>query len=90
VAAAIAVDLDKTSRVRHARFALGGVAATPLRVFEAENAVVDQPWNDSAVERVQMIFDRVLQPLSDHRGSKEYRLEVCKSLIDKYHWEMGA
>ena len=40
-------------KVRRARFAFGGVAATPLRVAEAEAAVVDQPWNDAAVERVQ-------------------------------------
>ena len=44
-------------------------------------------WNDAAVERVQRILDRSLQPMSDHRGSKEYRLEVSKSLVEKYHWE---
>jgi len=63
------------------------VAATPVRVAEAEAAVVDQPWNDNAVERIQGILERVLKPLSDHRGSKEYRLEVSKSLVEKFHWE---
>jgi len=29
----------------------------------------------------------VLRPLSDHRGSKEYRQEVSKSLVEKYWWE---
>ena len=57
---------------------------------EAEDAITDQPWNETAVERVQRIFDRVLKPLSDHRGSKEYRLEVSKSLVEKYQWEMRA
>ncbi len=90
VAAAISVDTDNTGRVRRARFAFGGVAATPLRVLEAEASLVDQLWNDAAVERVQRIFDRALQPLSDHRGSKEYRLEVCKSLVEKYYWETKA
>jgi xanthine dehydrogenase small subunit len=69
---------------------LGGVAATPMRVIEAEDACIDQLWNDSAVGRVQRVFDRVLQPLSDHRGSKEYRLEVSKSLVEKYQWELRA
>ena len=54
---------------------------------EAEAVVVDQPWNDAAVERVQAILDRTLQPMSDHRGSKEYRLEVSKSLVEKFQWE---
>jgi xanthine dehydrogenase small subunit len=69
------------------RFAFGGVAATPVRVAPAEAAVIDQPWNDTAVERVQAMLDRELQPMSDHRGSKQYRLEVSKSLVEKFRWE---
>ena len=87
VAAAMALDLDSGGRVQRARFAFGGVAATPLRILEAEDAVGGQFWNDAAVERVQRILERSLQPMSDHRGSKEYRLEVSKSLVEKYHWE---
>ena len=87
VAAAMALDVDPRGHVQRARFALGGVAATPLRVVDAEASVLDQPWNDAAVERVRAIFDRTLRPLSDHRGTKEYRLEVSKSLVEKFHWE---
>jgi xanthine dehydrogenase small subunit len=90
VAAAMSLDVDGAGRVRRARLAFGGVAATPIRVTEAEDAITDQPWNESAVERVQRVFDRVLQPMSDHRGSKEFRLEVSKSLVEKYQWEMRA
>lgn len=84
VAAAMALDLDPAGRVRRARFAFGGVAATPIHLDEAEKAVTGQLWNDAAVERVQRILDRTLQPMTDHRGSKEYRLEVSKSLVEKY------
>jgi xanthine dehydrogenase small subunit len=87
VAAAMALDIDPHGKVQRARFAFGGVAATPVRAAEAEAAVVDQSWNDAAVERVQAILDRILQPMSDHRGSKEYRLEVSKSLVEKFRWE---
>lgn len=87
VAAACALDVDAQGIVRRARFAFGGVGATPLRVVEAEAALVGEHWNDAAVARVQSILDRTLQPLSDHRGSKEYRLEVAKSLVEKFHWE---
>jgi xanthine dehydrogenase small subunit len=54
---------------------------------DAEAALTGQLWNDAAVERVQAILDRTLQPMSDHRGSKEYRLEVSKSLVEKCQWE---
>ena len=87
VAAAMAVDCDRSGRVTRAAFAFGGVAATPVRVSEAEDAILGQPWNEAAVERIQRVLDRSLTPLSDHRGSKEYRLEVAKSLVRKFWWE---
>ncbi len=90
VAAAMSVDLDPTGRVQRARFAFGGVAATPIRLVEAEKAIGGQLWNQQAVARVQRILDRTLQPLSDHRGSREYRLEVSKSLIEKYQSEQRS
>jgi xanthine dehydrogenase small subunit len=87
VAAAMAIDIDPHGKVGRARFAFGGMAATPLRSTEAESAIVDQPWNDAAVERVQAVLDKTMAPMSDHRGSKEYRLEVSKSLVEKFRWE---
>jgi xanthine dehydrogenase small subunit len=90
VAAAMAVDCDATGRVRRARFAFGGVAATPVRLTEAERAVTGELWNGDAVTRVQGIIDRTLSPMSDHRGSKEYRLQVSHSLVEKFWWERTA
>jgi xanthine dehydrogenase small subunit len=90
VAAAIAVDLDSAGRVRHARFAFGGVAATPVRLTAAEEALLSRRWDDEGIALVQAIIDDSLHPLTDHRGSREYRLEVTKSLIEKYRWELAS
>jgi xanthine dehydrogenase small subunit len=87
VAAAMAIDRDGSGRIRRARFAFGGVAASPVLVAEAEQVIAGQPWNESAVERVQAVLERVLAPMSDHRGSKDYRREVAKSLVEKFWWE---
>ena len=87
VAAAFAIDRDRSGRVRRARFAFGGVAASPVLVGEAEQAVTGQLWDEGAVERVQQVLDRVLTPMSDHRGSKDYRREVSKSLVEKFFRE---
>jgi xanthine dehydrogenase small subunit len=87
VAAGLAISLDSAGRVQRARFAFGGVAPTPVRVLQAEDAVMGQPWNTAAVARVQRVLEKVLQPITDHRGSKGYRLEVSKRLIERYHWE---
>jgi xanthine dehydrogenase small subunit len=87
VAAAMAVDRDAAGHVIRARFAFGGVAATPVRILEAETAITGGPFNETAVERAQAALDRTLTPLSDHRGSKEFRLEVCKSLVARFWTE---
>jgi xanthine dehydrogenase small subunit len=90
VAAAMALDVDQAGKVSRARIAFGGVAATPIRVLDAEAALMGQSWNDAAVERVQAILDRTITPMSDHRGSREYRLEVSKSLVEKFQWEHAS
>jgi xanthine dehydrogenase small subunit len=90
VAAAMAVDCDTRGRVTRARFAFGGVAATPLRVAAAEDAILGEPWNERAVARVGDVLDRTLAPLSDHRGSSAYRRAVSRSLVEKFWWEHRA
>ena len=87
VAAAMAMDWDASGRIARARFAFGGVAAIPMRATAAEESVIDQRWNDAAVERAQAALERTIEPLSDHRGSAQYRLAVSKSLIAKFLWE---
>jgi xanthine dehydrogenase small subunit len=87
VAAAMALDRDRSGRVTRARFAFGGMAATPVRVTEAETASERHAWNEAAVGRVQQAIGRTLTPLTDHRGSKEFRLEVSKRLVEKFYWE---
>ena len=87
VAAGISVTLDAAGRVVRARFAFGGVAATPLRAVEAENAVLGRPWNEATIQQAQDVVARTLKPMSDHRGSAEYRLAMAQSLLEKYTFE---
>jgi xanthine dehydrogenase small subunit len=87
VAAAFAIDLDSAGKIERARFAFGGVAAIPLRATAAEEAVIGHRWNESAVERAQEALNRTLTPISDHRGSAEYRVAVAASLLAKFLWE---
>jgi xanthine dehydrogenase small subunit len=90
IAAAMAVDLDASGHVGRARFAFGGVAATPVRVVDAEHAVTGCAWNAAAVNKVQRVLDRTLKPMSDHRGSAAYRLEVSKRLVERFQREQHA
>jgi xanthine dehydrogenase small subunit len=87
VAAGFALDWNHAGRIERARFVFGGVAPVPLRVEAAEEAVIGERWNEATVARVQTILARTLQPISDHRGSAEYRTAVAQSLIEKFWWE---
>ena len=90
VAAAMALERSVSGQVRSARFAFGGVAATPVRLHEAERLVGGQPWNDALVGRVTGVIQQTVRPLSDHRGSAEYRLQVAQRLVEKFAWEVRA
>jgi xanthine dehydrogenase small subunit len=87
VAAAIAVSRRADGRIHAARFAFGGVASTTLRAFAAEQVVTGTYGEENDLERAREALRRTLRPISDHRGSSEYRLAMAQSLLDKFWWE---
>jgi xanthine dehydrogenase small subunit len=90
VAACFSVRLDPDRRVSNARFAYGGVAATPTRVTAAEQEASGRIWNEATARSAAAIAGQTLKPLTDHRGSAEYRLALSQSLLEKFHWETPA
>jgi xanthine dehydrogenase small subunit len=89
VAAAFALD-ESDGRVTRVRLAYGGVAATPVRVTAAEDGLVGAAWDEAAVGRAQEAVSVALRPLSDHRGSAEYRRRMSCELIGKFALEGRA
>ena len=87
VAAAFAIDLDKSGQVTEARLAYGGVAATPIRMFQAERALIGRAWDERSVGAAQRATAAGLSPMSDHRGSAAYRLALAQSLLEKFFVE---
>jgi len=102
-AIAVDIPEDEDDLPRRARVAFGGVAATPIRAVEVELAMVETPWPRDPcpgasrlarasvrelLERVHAALERSLHPMSDHRGSKEYRLALARNLIHRYVWEV--
>lgn len=79
VAAAFAMDRNR------ARIAFGGVAAVPIRAVEAERAL-----EQGDVESAKRLIGRAVSPMSDHRGSAEYRRAVSMSLLEKFWLETMA
>jgi xanthine dehydrogenase molybdopterin binding subunit len=89
VAACFTVDLDKQNVVRHARLAYGGVAAMPLRAKKTESALRGKVWNEETIENVLPILRTEFTPISDVRGSAEYRSGLISSLLKKFFYSVG-
>ncbi|NPC47696.1 xanthine dehydrogenase molybdopterin binding subunit, partial [Corallococcus exiguus] len=84
VAAGFCIETDALGLVRTARLGYGGVAATPARAKQTEAQLVGHPWNAEAVARVRATLEREFTPLTDLRGSAEYRRGLVVSLLEKF------
>ena len=63
-----------------ARIALSSVAPTPLFVREAGDALAGQPVNEESIARAAGIAKQAARPISDMRGTVEYRRHLCEVL----------
>jgi carbon-monoxide dehydrogenase medium subunit len=68
-------------RLKSARIALGAVAPTPLRAHGAEAVLVNKTVTPALVERAAEQAVREAGPISDLRGSAEYRRELVRVLV---------
>jgi xanthine dehydrogenase small subunit len=87
VAGCFAVTVDVHGQVVGARLAFGGMAATPARALEAEQALLGTHWNEENVEHAAHALADDFQPLSDHRGSSAYRMKVAQNLLRGFYAE---
>ena len=83
VSAAFWIECDEKEIVTRARLAFGGVAATPARARRAEQAQIGRTLED-AREAVLAALGDDFSPLSDRRGSAEYRRGVIRGLWEKF------
>lgn len=73
--------------VTKARLGYGGVAATPVRARDAEDALVGHPFDAAAVARVRPLLEGAFTPITDHRGSAAYRRAMVPRLVEKLEAE---
>jgi xanthine dehydrogenase molybdopterin binding subunit/xanthine dehydrogenase small subunit len=89
VAACFTVDLDRQNVVRHARLAYGGVAAMPARARKTEQALLGKPWTTETIREALPILRAEFTPISDVRGSADYRSGLVTSLLEKFFHSVG-
>jgi xanthine dehydrogenase small subunit len=68
-------------KVKSARIAYGGMAATPKRASHVEAALVGKPWNQATVETAMDALEQDFAPITDMRASAAYRTMVARNLL---------
>ena len=63
-----------------ARIALASVAPTPVRALAAEQALIGQPITPALIERAAELAVDAARPISDQRGSVDYRRHLVRVL----------
>jgi xanthine dehydrogenase iron-sulfur cluster and FAD-binding subunit A len=84
VAAAFALELDADNTITRARLAYGGIAATPVRARAAEDGLIGRPWTRESVAAVAPLLALAGTPMSDQRGSADYRAAMTVRLLEKF------
>lgn len=77
-------------RVRTIRVAYGGVDAIPRRAERCESALQDREWNEDTIEAACVALQGDFDPISDLRGTRDYRLMVTANLLRRFYFDSTA
>lgn len=74
--------------ISYARVAFGGMAGTPARAKQTEQALIGAEFSENSFEGAARALSQDFTPLTDMRGSAEYRLLTAQNLIRKCGYEL--
>ena len=74
------IDLDADGKCSYARVALFGVAATPVRAREVENALLGKQCSPELLKEAVVNVRGIIDPESDVHVTEEYRRNVAQVL----------
>jgi carbon-monoxide dehydrogenase medium subunit len=77
VGVGVSLTLDGTGQCTAARVGLGAVAARPLLVTEAAEALIGSTVDQAALGRLAVAASAACRPIDDKRGTIEYRTKVA-------------
>ena len=84
VAACFAIEVTEGGTITKARLAYGGVAALPVRAKATENALIGKGWSAATCDEVLPVLEKEFTPISDVRGSANYRQQLIANLLRKF------
>ena len=84
--AAIRLQLNGES-IAHASIAYGAVGPTVLRLRKTEEFLVGQPFAEETMQAAGDIAIAEITPISDVRGSQDYRYQLARNVLLKFFHE---
>jgi carbon-monoxide dehydrogenase medium subunit len=90
VGVATAITLGDDGRIEVAPIALGAVAPTPVRAPKAEASLAGQMANDDAFARAAEIAADECSPITDQRGTAEFRRHLVRVMTERMLLEAAA
>lgn len=81
--AGVSLSLDESGTVTRARVAIGAVATTALLVPEAAQALIGSQLDDAALAAAASAASAASKPISDRRGTVEYRQHIVGVLVKR-------
>ena len=90
VGVAAVLTLGDGGRIERARIALGAVAPTPMRALRAEAALEGQTASDEAFARAAEAAASECTPITDQRGSAEFRRHLVRVMTKRMLLEAAA
>lgn len=75
-------------QIINSRIVFGGVGPTVRRFVEIENELNNQRFVIDVFSKAAQEIPKYIQPLSDLRGSKEYRLKLASQLVLKSYYDL--
>ncbi len=85
-----AIRLRMNGRIEEARIAYGGVAPTVIRLPKTEAFLKGKSPSLDLFERAGELARSEIKPISDARGSADYRLQLAENILSKFWYESLA
>ena len=82
--------VNDSGRMTKVKTGFGGMAATPVSVVEVEEFLAGKVFSEQTITEASDLLSTHLNPMSDVRATREYRLQACKNLLQRLWLEQSS
>jgi len=79
----------KNDKIAYARVILGGVGPVVMRMQEVEDFLQGKVNKLDTYKGAGRMARKLIEPLDDVRGSRDYRLQLAENIFQKFFYEMN-